>query len=75
MDFVIEKGIKYVSTAIGGRGRKATQFPLNEMEAGDSFLIPCDINEKKKIDSWRRKLLAAKKKFAADCEIVQKSIR
>jgi len=65
MDFVIEKGIPFVSTA-GGRGRKPTQFPLNELEKGDSFLIQCDPTDKKALDSWRRKLLGAKKRFAAE---------
>lgn len=67
MDFVIEKGIPYVGTT-GGRGRKPTTFPLNELEKGDSFLIPCDPTSKKALDSWRRKLLGAKKRFAAEFE-------
>ena len=66
MTFTIEKGIKYVSTALGGRGRKATEFPLADMEPEDSFLIECDVTSKKALDSWRRKLLAAKKRFAAE---------
>ena len=65
MSFTIDKGIPYVSTT-GGRGRKPTQFPLNELEKGDSFLIKCDPTNKKELDSWRRKLLGAKKRFAAE---------
>jgi hypothetical protein len=33
------------------------------MQVGDSFLIPCDVKEKKAVDSWRRKLLTAKKRM------------
>lgn len=45
------------------RGRvAATRFPLAEMEVGESFLIPCDPKDKKTLDSWRRKVLMAKKK-------------
>lgn len=63
MNFTVESGIPYVSKA-GGRGRKPTAFPLSDMEVGDSFLIPCDTSSKKTLDSWRRKLLVAKKRFA-----------
>ena len=57
--FKIESGIplKVVS-----RGRAPTNtFPLSEMEDGDSFLIPCDTADKKAIESWRRKVLTARK--------------
>lgn len=58
MDFVVEAGIPF---RIEGRGRRSTiQFPLHEMSVGDSFLIPCEPT-KKNIDSWRRRLLVAKK--------------
>lgn len=45
------------------RGRKPTQFPFTDMEVGDSFVIDCDPEAKKEVDSWRRKLLVAKKRF------------
>ena len=65
MDFVIEKGLQYKSKA-GGQGRKPTVFPLADMEVGDSFLIPCDTASKKAVESWRRKLLGGKKRFAKE---------
>ena len=58
--FKIESDIPYVSNR-GGRGRKPTAFPFAEMDVGDSFLIPCDPQDKKALDSWRRKLRVAKK--------------
>jgi hypothetical protein len=61
MTFAIEVGVPTVS---GKRGRKPTEFPLDQMEVGNSFLIPCDAADKKAVESWRRKLLAAKKRFA-----------
>jgi hypothetical protein len=33
------------------------------MDIGNSFLIQCDPNDKKAVDSWRRKLLVAKKRI------------
>jgi hypothetical protein len=33
------------------------------MRVGDSFLIPCDTTDKKTVESWRRKLLVAKKRM------------
>ena len=60
--FKIESDVPYVSNR-GGRGRKPTAFPFAEMDVGDSFLIPCDPQDKKALDSWRRKVLAAKKKL------------
>jgi len=61
MTFAIESGIAPVS---GKRGRKATEFPLADMAVGDSFLISCDTQEKKQVESWRRKLMVAKKRLA-----------
>lgn len=62
MQFQVESGIP---KHINGRGRKAapSRFPLHEMDVGDSFLIPCDSSDKKVVDSWRRKLLTAKKRM------------
>lgn len=57
--FKIESGVPLKSI----RGRKPTEFPLSEMNVGDSFAIPCDVTDKKVIGSWRRKLLAAKKRL------------
>lgn len=62
MTFSIESGVPFASNR-GGRGRKPTAFPLHEMRVGDSFLIPCDTTDKKVVDSWRRKLLVAKKRM------------
>ena len=64
MEFKIEAGVPFASNR-GGRGRKPTAFPFVDMEEGDSFLIPCDTKDKKVVDSWRRKLLVAKKRFNA----------
>jgi len=61
MSFVIQAGIAPVSNK---RGRRPTEFPLDEMDVTHSFLIECDINDKKAVESWRRKLLVAKKRFA-----------
>ena len=65
MAFVIESGVAPVT---GKRGRKPTEFPLDQMSVGDSFLIPCNVQEKKEVESWRRKLLVAKKRFAEGYE-------
>jgi hypothetical protein len=62
MEFKIESGVPFASNR-GGRGRKPTAFPLHEMLVGNSFLIPCDTTDKKAVDSWRRKLLVAKKRM------------
>jgi len=60
VSFVIQAGIAPVSNK---RGRRPTDFPLGDMDVGHSFLIECDINEKKVVESWRRKLLVARKRF------------
>lgn len=60
--FKVESGVP-VTVNRGGRGRKPTSFPLNEMDIGDSFLIECDSKDKKQVESWRRKLLTAKKRM------------
>jgi hypothetical protein len=39
------------------------------MDVGHSFLIPCDTGEKKQLDSWRRKLALAKKRFDPDLQL------
>lgn len=62
MNFQVESGVPMVANR-GGRGRKPTAFPLHEMDIGDSFLIQCDTKDKKAVDSWRRKLLVAKKRM------------
>lgn len=61
MAFTIETGIPMVNTH---RGRKPTEFPLTEMEVGQTFLIECDVENKKEVESWRRKFLTAKKRFS-----------
>lgn len=60
--FKVESGVPYASKR-GGRGRKPTAFPFEDMDVGDSFLIACDSKNKKIVDSWRRKVLVAKKRF------------
>lgn len=62
MQFQVESGVPQVVNRTG-RGRKPTAFPLADMDVGDSFLIPCDTQDKKAVDSWRRKLLTAKKRM------------
>jgi len=62
--FKIESGVPYANKN-GGRGRKPTAFPFEDMEIGDSFLIPCDSTSKTVVDSWRRKILVSKKRFNA----------
>jgi hypothetical protein len=61
MTFQIESGFDLPRPA---RGRRAVEFPLLDMGVGDSFLIPFDTTEPKLVDSWRRKVGAAKKKVA-----------
>ncbi len=61
MNFQLETGVRQTT---GKRGRKPTEFPLDQMDVGVSFLIPCNVEEKKEVESWRRKLLVAKKRFA-----------
>lgn len=58
--FELESGVSPVS---GKRGRKPTDFPLDQMDVGISFLVPCNVEAKKEVESWRRKLLVAKKRF------------
>ena len=64
MTFQIESGVPMPKLT---RGRvSATKFPLDKMEVGESFLIPVDFSAadaQKTLDSWRRKVLAAKKKI------------
>jgi len=62
MDFVVESG---VPMSVSPRGRRASpsKFPLHQMQVGDSFLIPCNVQDKKAVDSWRRKLAVAKKRM------------
>lgn len=62
MNFKVESGIPFVSNR-GGRGRKPTAFPFDDMDVGDSFLIHCDSQSKKALDSWRRKLRVAKQRY------------
>lgn len=68
MEFKIESNVPY-EVKRGGRGRKPTAFPFDDMEVGDSFLIPCDPQDKKVLDSWRRKLRVAKKRYADKIEL------
>ena len=64
MNFKIEKGVPMPKLA---RGRTAsTKFPLAEMNIGESFLIAFDAGNKKLLESWRRKVLSAKKRVEGD---------
>ena len=65
MTFTIERGIEMPKHA---RGRQPTKFPMNDMSVGDSFLIPCDTKDAKKLANWRRKFLVAKKSFLTKFE-------
>ena len=65
MTFTVESGIEMPKRA---RGRAPTKFPIADMAVGDSFLIPCDINDKKALTNWRRKFLMAKKVFLSQYE-------
>ena len=61
MTFKIETGIplpKRVSV-----GRKGTEFPFDDMNQDESFLMPCDITKEKNIVNWRRKLASARKRY------------
>jgi hypothetical protein len=60
MTFTVESGIEMPKRA---RGRAPTKFPIADMAVGDSFLIPCDIADKKALTNWRRKFLVAKQTF------------
>lgn len=57
MNFIVEKDVPLVSSP---RGRKPTEFPFQEMDTGDSFLIPIEGEDAKAVakslDSWRRKI-------------------
>lgn len=68
MEFKVESNVPY-EVKRGGRGRKPTAFPFDAMDVGDSFLIPCDPQDKKVLDSWRRKLRVAKKRYADKIEL------
>jgi len=65
MTFTVEAGVPVPKRA---RGRAPTAFPMQQMQIGDSFLIPCDINDKKALSNWRRKFLMAKKVFLSQYE-------
>lgn len=65
MTFTVEAGVPIPKRA---RGRAPTPFPMGTMQIGDSFLIPCDINDKKALTNWRRKFLMAKKVFLSQYE-------
>ena len=67
MTFQIESGVP-LPKAKRGPGRKATEFPMADMQVGDSFLIPCDVKDAKSLANWRRKFLLAKKRFLTTYE-------
>lgn len=60
MTFTVESGIEMPKRA---RGRTPTNFPIADMQVGQSFLIPCDTQDKKALTNWRRKFLVAKTAF------------
>jgi hypothetical protein len=41
---------------------------MSNMQVGDSFLIECDVADKKALSNWRRKFLMAKKVFLSQYE-------
>ena len=65
MTFTVESGVPVPKRT---RGRAPTPFPMNSMQVGDSFLIPCDTQDKKALTNWRRKFLMAKKVFLSQYE-------
>jgi len=65
MTFTVETGIPMPKRA---RGRAPTAFPMQEMQVGDSFLIPVDVADKKAMMNWRRKFHLAKKTFLKQYE-------
>ena len=65
MTFTVESGIEMPKRA---RGRAPTKFPMSDMAVGQSFLIPCDIADKKALTNWRRKFLVAKQAFTKQFE-------
>lgn len=67
MTFKVESNIPFVGNR-GGRGRKPTAFPFDDMDVGDSFLIPCEPQDRKVLDSWRRKLRIAKQRYNESLE-------
>lgn len=58
--FEVQSGVPMTSAR---RGRKAVTFPFEQMDIGDSFLVPCDVTAKNELNNWRRKILLAKKAF------------
>jgi len=60
MTFTVESGVPVPQRT---RGRAPTAFPMDKMKVGDSFLIECDVQDKKALTNWRRKFLMAKKVF------------
>jgi len=65
MTFTVESGVPIPKRT---RGRAPTPFPMSNMQVGDSFLIECDVADKKTLSNWRRKFLMAKKVFLASYE-------
>lgn len=61
MTFKIETGIPRPKRI--NIGRKGTEFPFDDMNQDESFLMPCDITEQKNIVNWRRKLASARKRY------------
>lgn len=58
-----------VPIAAAPRGRKATTFPLADMEIGQSFVMAIEGEGKeatKNLESWRRKVRIAIKAFVAE---------
>ena len=72
MTFQIESGVP-LPKAKRGPGRKATEFPMGDMNVGDSFLMPCDVKDAKTLANWRRKFLLAKERFLTQYEAAFKT--
>lgn len=71
MQFTIVRNAPIVASP---RGRKPTEFPLNELDVGDAFDIPVEAEDAdalvKALDSWRRKVRVAVKALQkeVDCK-------
>ena len=59
--FQVESGIPM--PAHGGGRKPRVEFPLQQMEPGDSFLIQCEPSDKKVVDSWKRALVGARRRY------------
>ena len=64
--FEVEKGIPIPR---GIRARRF-DFPLSNMDIGDSFLVPLEDGNEKSVSSVRQALYNARKREAADLKLI-----